>query len=68
MKPKKSAGCHQTLSAQVGSGDETNFILVTISSDEELNLTPSDQSNCKSIELQAKLVSSQLIAKSATEF
>ena len=24
MKPKESAGCHQTLSAQVGSGDETN--------------------------------------------
>ena len=23
MKPKESAGCHQTLSAQVGSGDET---------------------------------------------
>ena len=25
MKPKESAGCHQTLSAQVGSGDETSF-------------------------------------------
>ena len=24
MKPKESAGCHQTLSVQVGSGDETN--------------------------------------------
>ena len=24
MKPKESAGCHQTLSARVGSGDETN--------------------------------------------
>ena len=24
MKPKESAGCHQTLSAQVGSGDETS--------------------------------------------
>ena len=23
MKPKESAGCHQTLSARVGSGDET---------------------------------------------
>ena len=23
MKPKESAGCHQTLSAWVGSGDET---------------------------------------------
>ena len=55
MKPEVSGGCHQTLSVRVGSGDETNFIPVTISSDEELNLTPSDQSNCKSIELQAKL-------------
>jgi len=25
MKPKESAGCHQTLSARVGSGDETSF-------------------------------------------
>ena len=25
MKPKESAGCHQTLSARVGSGDETKF-------------------------------------------
>ena len=24
MKPKESAGCHQTLSSRVGSGDETN--------------------------------------------
>ena len=24
MKPKESAGCHQTLSARVGSGDETS--------------------------------------------
>ena len=32
-----------------------------------LNLTPSDQSNCKSIELQAKLASSQFNAKSAME-
>ena len=23
MKPKESVGCHQTLSARVGSGDET---------------------------------------------
>ena len=23
MKPKESAGCHKTLSARVGSGDET---------------------------------------------
>ena len=23
MKPKESAGCHQTLSARLGSGDET---------------------------------------------
>ena len=23
VKPKESAGCHQTLSARVGSGDET---------------------------------------------
>jgi len=23
MKPKESAGCHQTLSVRVGSGDET---------------------------------------------
>ena len=23
MKPKESAGCHQTLSTRVGSGDET---------------------------------------------
>ena len=27
MKPKESAGCHQTLSAQVGSGDETSIVL-----------------------------------------
>ena len=26
MKPKESAGCHQTLSARVGSGDETSII------------------------------------------
>ena len=26
MKPKESAGCHQTLSSQVGSGDETNIL------------------------------------------
>ena len=25
MKPKESAGCHQTLTAQVGSGDETTL-------------------------------------------
>ena len=25
MKPKESAGCHQTLSARVGSGDETSL-------------------------------------------
>jgi len=25
MKPKKSAGCHQSLSAWVGSGDETRL-------------------------------------------
>ena len=25
MKPKESAGCHQTLSARVGSGDETKW-------------------------------------------
>ena len=25
MKPKKSAGCHQTLSARVASGDETRL-------------------------------------------
>ena len=25
MKPKESAGCHQTLSARVGSGDETKL-------------------------------------------
>jgi len=24
IKPKESAGCHQTLSARVGSGDETS--------------------------------------------
>ena len=26
MKPKESAGCHQTLSARVGSGDETTTV------------------------------------------
>ena len=26
MKPKESAGCHQTLSARVGSGDETSGV------------------------------------------
>ena len=25
MKPKESAECHQTLSVQVGSGDETSI-------------------------------------------
>jgi len=25
MKPKESAGCHQTLSSRVGSGDETTL-------------------------------------------
>jgi len=25
MKPKESAGCHQTLSMWVGSGDETKW-------------------------------------------
>ena len=29
MKPKESAGCHQTLSTQVGSGDETTFYMAT---------------------------------------
>ena len=27
MKPEESAGCHQTLSARVESGDETTFLL-----------------------------------------
>ena len=26
MKPKELAGCHQTLSSQLGSGDETNLL------------------------------------------
>ena len=30
MKPKESAGCHQTLSARVGTGDETSTGRVTI--------------------------------------
>ena len=29
MKPKESAGCHQTLSARVGSGDETTVTHVS---------------------------------------
>ena len=29
MKPKESAGCHQTLSVRVGSGDETTLPLTT---------------------------------------
>ena len=28
MKPKESAGCHQTLSARVGSGDKTTMVVV----------------------------------------
>ena len=28
MKPKESAGCHQTLSTRVGSGDETKASLI----------------------------------------
>ena len=28
MKPKESAACHQTLSARVGSGDETRYGLL----------------------------------------
>jgi len=32
MKPKESARCHQTLSAQVESGDETTSIMATSTS------------------------------------
>ena len=31
MKPNESAGCHQTLSSQVGSGDETTANAVCVS-------------------------------------
>ena len=34
MKPKESAGCHQTLSARVGSGDETRRVLVLFAAEQ----------------------------------
>ena len=47
IKPKESAGCHQTLSSRVGSGDETNKSHDLSYKSHELSCKSHDPHNCR---------------------
>ena len=46
MKPEKSAGCHQTLSSRVGSGDETRLFPEHLLGYEIIQEWPGNEADC----------------------